>query len=109
MGLFGKKKISVKIGNDRELISENAKAIDSLVILAGSNDALVRQLREIQETLKYLIPSDEDKVYDFDKKIKNLIEDMRIALVKADGETSKKAGDVLMQLKLAISDRNVKL
>lgn len=109
MGLFGRKKASVKVGNDRELISENSRAIDALIILAGDNEALVQQLQDIKEKIKYLIPSNEDKVYDFDKKIKNLIEDTRIALIKADGETNKKVDNALLQIKLTISDRNVKL
>lgn len=109
MGLFGKKKMSVKVRNDRELIGENEKAVDALIILAGDNESLVQQLQEIKEKIKYLLPSEDGKVYDFDKKIKNLIEDTRIALVKADGEASKKVDNALLQIKLVISDRNAKL
>ena len=109
MGIFGKKKMSVKVRNDRELIGENEKAVDALIILAGDNESLVQQLQEIKEKIKYLLPSEDGKVYDFDKKIKNLIEDTRIALVKADGEASKKVDNALLQIKLVISDRNAKL
>ena len=109
MCFLRKKKVSVKTGKDRELISENAKAVDALIILAGNNEVLVKHLQEIKEKIKYLLPSNEDKIYDFDKKIKNLIEDTRIALVKADGEASKKVDNALLQIKLVISDRNVKL
>lgn len=106
---FRQKKASVKVGNDRELISENEKSIDALMILAKNNESLVQQLRGIKEKIKYLIPSENGKVYDFDKKIKNLIGDARIALVKADGKASEKVENVLSQIELAISDRNVKL
>lgn len=109
MCFFGKKKTSVKVGNDRELISENAKAMDALIILSKDNELLVQKLRGIKEKIKYLIPSENGKVYDFDKKIKNLIGDARIALVKADGNASEKVENVLSQIELAISDRNVKL
>ena len=109
MCFLRKKKASVKTGSDRELISENAKAADALIILAGDNEALVQQLQAMQEKIKYLLPSDDGKINDFDKKIKNLIEDARIALVKADGEASKKIDNALLQIKLVISDRNAKL
>ena len=109
MCFFHKKKASEKAVNDRKLINENAKAVDALIILAEDDEILVKQLQEIQEKIKYLLPSEDDKIYDFDKKIKNLIEDARIALVKADGETSKKVNKALSQIKLTISDRNVKL
>ena len=108
MGLF-RKKVSQKVDHDRELIEENTKSIESLIILAKDNNAIVEQLKEIKEKIKYLIASDEDKVYDLDKKIKNIIDDTRIALIKADGETSKKVDDAITQIKLAITDREVKL
>lgn len=109
MGLFGKKKASVKIGNDRELINENTKSFDALIILAEGNEVLVQQLKEIQEKIKYLIPSDDDMIAYFDKKIKKLIDEARSALARADGETSRRVENALTQIKLTISDRNAKL
>ena len=94
---------------NRELISENSRSVESLILLAGSNAALAEDLRTMEETLKYLIPSSDSKVTEYDSTIKSLLEDLRIALVKADGETSKKADGILMKIKLAISDRNAKL
>ncbi len=109
MGLFGRKKASLKVSNDRELISENEKTVDALILLAESNETLTKQLRDIKEKIKYLIPSEDSKIYDFDKKIQNLIQDVRIALVKTDGEPGKKIDNALLQLDLAIVDRNAKL
>ena len=101
---------AIKTMDDRELISENARSIESLIILAKENDELAAELRKIQEKIKYLIPSEDGKVRDFDKKIKAAIEDLRISLVKADpDEPNKKVESHLMQLKLAISDRDVKV
>lgn len=108
--MFGRKKsTSEKVGLNRELISENEKSIDALILLAGENEKLVEELKEIKEKIKYLIPSENPKVVEYDTKIKNFIEDMRIALVKADGEVDKKINSILMQIKLAIADRNTKL
>ena len=108
MGLFGKKRAKDKVSGDKDLIEENAKAIEALLILAENNEEMKSELKSAQEKIKYLPPSEDSKIFDFDKKIKNLIEDMRIALVKADGESSKKVENVLTQIKLTIADRNTK-
>ncbi len=108
MGLF-KKKNSQNNTKDRELISQNEKAIDALLILAEKDENLVEKLKELKEKIKYLVPSPDDKIYDFDVKIKRHIEDMRIALVKSDGETSKKVENALADIRLNIADRNAKL
>ena len=111
---FRRKKVSEKVFDNRELISHNQRAVEALIVLAGDDEELHTELRQLQEKIKYLTPSNEGKVIDCDKKIKNLIEDMRIALVKADkkseGETlSPKAASILQQIKLAIADRNARI
>lgn len=109
MGLFRRKKVADKVKEDRELVETNGKAIEALVVLAGDNAELVGELRDLQEKLKYLIPAEDSKVVDYDKKIRNLIDDLRILFVKSDGESTKKAKNILMDIKLAIADRNTKL
>ena len=109
MGLFGKESDAVKNAEDRELIEANSKAIDTLLVLAEGNADITNELSQLQETLKYLIPSVESKVMDADKKIRNLIGDLRIALTKSDGEESKKVGRYLSEIKLAVADRNTRL
>lgn len=109
MGLFHRKKAAVKNLEDRELVESNARSIEALVVLAESNEEVIGDFRALQEKIKYLIPSEDHKIYDFDKKIKNLIEDLRIALVKEDGEFGKKAKNIMVEIKLAIADRNTKL
>ena len=111
MGLFHRKKDSDKSLEDKELVSENERSVDALVILAQQtgNDQFVVELKQLKVKIKYLIPSTDDKVRDYDKKIKNLIGDLRIALVKGDSEVSVKANNLLTQIKLAIADRNAKI
>ncbi len=106
MCFFRKKKTADKVKDDRELVEANSKAIDALVILAEGNGEIIEELKELQIKLKYLIPSVNPKVVDCDKSIKNKIGDLRIALTKSDGETSKKAKNILTDIKLAIADRN---
>ena len=108
-GLFGKKKGAAKTSEDRELVSENERSVNALIVLADGDDVLVEKLKNLQEKLKYLIATDNGKVIDFDKKIRNLIGDLRIALTKADGETNKKVQNLLRDLELTLADRNAKL
>lgn len=108
--IFKKRKsVAEKTLDDRELVATNSKAMDELIVLAKDNEDIIEELKSLQETMKYLVPSDDSKVIDYDKKIKNLIGDMRIALTKSDGEDSKKTDELLTDLKLAIADRNTKV
>lgn len=109
MCFFRRKKVVDKVKEDRELVETNSKAIDALVILANDNVVIVNELKGLQEKLKYLIPSDNSKVVDYDKTIKNKIGDLRIILIKSDGEVTKKATEILTDIKLAVADRNTKL
>lgn len=109
MCFFKKKKNSEKVKQDRDLISENEKAIDALIALAVNNPDIINEFKDIKEKIKYLIPSERDNVRDYDKKIKNLIADLRIVLVKNDSELTIKANKILTQIKLAIADRNVNI
>lgn len=106
---FFKKKASEKTHEDKELIEQNYKSVESLIVLAENNPSLTEQLKELQEKLKYFIASEAKEIQNYDKKIKDLIGDMRIALTKGDGETTKKAENLLTQIKLTIADRNSKM
>ena len=111
MCFFRKKRDAEKIAANKELIEDNAKSMDSLIVLAehAENDGLVKDMKELREQLKYLIATGNEKVKEFDKKIKNVIGDLKIVLVKADGESNEKAGKLLLQLKLLIADRKALL
>ena len=112
MCFFRKKRESVKAIQEKELVSDNEKSIDALIVLAEQqeeNEDFIAELKKLKESIKYLIPSTDSKVHDYDKKIKNLIGDLRIVLVKEDGEKTDKAKKILTQIKLAIADRNVQV
>ena len=106
---FFKKKKSVANSEDRELIESNSKSVDALIVLAGDNSEYIKDLQELKEKLKYLMPSPDSKILDYDKKIKNNLDDMRIALTKADGEESKKVDRYFTDIKLLIADRNARI
>lgn len=109
MCIFKKKSVADKVKADRELVASNSKAIEGLIVIAKDNEEIVAELKALQEKLKYLIPSENPKVADYDKAIKNKIGDLRIALTKSDGESSKKAKGILTDIKLDVADRNTKI
>ena len=106
---FFKKKAAVKTHEDKALIEQNYKSADALIVLAAGNEALVSEFKDLREKLKYLIATENNDVVSYDKKISDLIGDMKIALTKDGGEFTKKAENTLTQIKLAIAERNAKM
>lgn len=107
--LFKKKKIADVLREDREDIATNANKVDALIVLAGDNLQMKQDLCELKEQLKYLRPSEDKKVNEYEKKIKNMIDDLKIALNKSDGESTEKAAKLIKNIKVAIAERNVNL
>ena len=104
--LFEKRKMAAKNKEDRELIEFNSKSIGVLLALT-EDQALQENLKKIQEELKFLIPSPEGKIFDFDKKIKAKIEDMKILFTKnSDGKMESKINGAIRELKVLIAERN---
>lgn len=109
MCFFRRKNQADKTKEDRELVADNAKSVEALIVLAKDNDAMIQKLKDLQEKLKYLIPTADSKIASFDKSIKNKLGDLRIALTKANGEESKKVDELLEEIFVTIADRNVKI
>ena len=108
---FGKRnKNADKQKDDRTLIAENERDAAALVEYARNNDVLLDELCRIRERIKYLIPSEDGKIRDYDLKIKDLIEDLRIRFEKTEpNEPNKKIDALLLQLKTTIGDRDVRI
>lgn len=106
---FQNNKKAVKTKEDKELVEINSKTVESLIVLAKENEMIVAKLKSLQETIRYLIASGDPKVMDYDKKIRNLLQDLRIALTKSDGQNSKKIDDILVDLDVAIADRKTRI
>ena len=108
--LLGKKKSTpADTDADNKLIAENFKFVDVLLVQAEGNEEVVKELNELKENLKYLKPSKEKKVYDYDKKIKDSLGDLKIAFTKTDGEESKKTVQLIKEIKMLVAERNVNL
>ena len=96
MLFFKKKKSKTAEQNyeDRELVMANSKFVEVLLVL--TDDATLKaDLTKLQDELKYLTASAKKQVLDYDTKIKNLLDDMRIELKKGNADkTAKMVGDV---------------
>ena len=103
MCLFRKKKVAVKTQDDKELIAVNSKSIEALIVLAKDNIDIVETLKELQEKINNF------KVIDYDKLIKNKIDDLRMVLIKFDSVVQSDVEKLIVAIKLAIADRNTKL
>lgn len=105
MCLFKRKTNAQKNLNDRELIEKNAGTLQSLISIA--TEEMVEELKKLQEEVKYIIPLVDSRAYDLDKKIRNLIDDLKIELVKAkEGDKAQnKISGIIRELKLKIAER----
>ena len=107
MWFFKKKKESVKNTEDRELIEMNSKMVDALIVLS-SNEEFDEQLKDLKEKLKYLVPSTDEKVLKGDKKIKEALQDLKIALSKnGDVEENAKVKNLFKDVEVLIAERNM--
>lgn len=107
MCFFRKKKtLANKNVYDRNLIENNYKSMETLIVLS-TDQTFTLSLKKVQEELKYLTPSVSDKVCGYDKKIKDCIEDLKIVLTK-DGnvQDNAKAKRLVQDIKVLIAERN---
>ena len=104
---FKKRKMATDNKEDRELVEYNSKSIDVLLVLAENDAIITNELKKIKEELKFLIPSHEPTIFDFDKKIKAQVEDIKILFTKnTDGKMDEKIKDAIRDLKILIAERN---
>lgn len=105
--MFFKKKKSLTETNreDRKLIESNAKSFETLLILS-KNESFKKELTRVQGKVKFLTPSTIEKVFNFDKKIKEAIGDLKISLTKdGDTESNLKAIKLLQDIEILITER----
>ena len=103
---FKKRKMATDNKADRELVEYSSKSIDVLLVLSENDANITGELKKIQEELKFLIPSHESVIFDFDQKIKAQIEDIKILFTKnTDGKMNEKIKDAIRNLKILIAER----
>ena len=100
--LFFKKKSKAESNKkDRDLIEANSQKMDALIVLA--EEELKQDLEKIKEEIKYIIPLTDDKAYKMDEKMRNLIDDIKIELVK--DKSTVKVANLIKDLRVMIEER----
>ena len=100
--LFFKKKSKAESNKkDRDLIEANSQKMDALIVLA--EEELKQDLGKIKEEIKYIIPLTDDKAYKMDEKMRNLIDDIKIELVK--DKSTVKVANLIKDLRVMIAER----
>ncbi len=89
---------------DRDQIDRNQKAVDVLIAIYDCEE-----FRELQQKIKYLKPSSNKKVIDYDTKIKNSLDDIKIELHKKKSDSQEVAEGALKSISILIAERNVHL
>lgn len=104
-GNSGTEKDILNASKDR--IAANAQTIEVLLVLAKGKEDTIAELKAIQDKLKYLSPSTNEKVKEIDEKIKDELGDLKIELnKKKEEEKDDKAAAHLENLRLKIAERS---
>lgn len=107
-----RKSNKTKLANqDRDLVEENANSIETLIVLARDNAKVDNEkkeelLKSLQNKLRYLISSPEQKVLKIDEEIKKQIQDEKIKLNKALIVELSDIKDFVKEVEVSIAIRN---
>ena len=99
---FKKTKVGKKTNENREAIALNARRMDVLISL-NDDPELESVLLALKNKIKYLTPSASSKVSAYDGKIKNAIDDLKIAFNRSNSDAIR---EQLKNLDVMISERN---
>lgn len=92
----------------KDIIGFNAQSVNALIVLAGSDPETEHALKMLQDKLRYLTPSTNEKVYAIDEKIKAELGDCKIELSKKRGESdADKLQTHLENIRLKIAERSM--
>ena len=99
---------SEQILENRQTVATNAQTVEILLVLAKGKESTVKELLKLQDELRYLTPSSDEKVKQIDEKIANELGDCKIELSKKreEGEDEKLAMH-LDNIRLKIAERSV--
>ncbi len=104
----GKKSERDLLLESRQLIGDNAQSVEVLLVLASGKEGMTKELKDLQEKLKYLSPSADERVKALDMKIKDALGDIKIELTKSKGsEDCGKADKFMQEIQVHIAERSV--
>lgn len=96
------------LNESKDLIAANAQSVEVLLVLAEGKEETVKQLKSLQDKLRYLTPSTDEKVKAIDEKIKGELGDLKIELnKKKEEEKDDKASAHLENIRMKIAERSV--
>lgn len=92
---------------DRDLVETTADLVNVLIVQAGDDEALSKKLKDLQEKIRYMTPSTDDKIISYDKKIQNKITDFKVVMLKKSGDDRVKAvDDFIRDVLMLVEERN---
>lgn len=95
------------IYESKDLVSANAQTVEVLLVLAKGKEDTIKELKSIQDKLKYLSPSTNEKVKALDEKIKDVLGDLKIELSKKrEEEKDDKVASLLEDIRVKIAERS---
>ena len=104
----GKKSERDLLLESRQLIGDNAQSVEVLLGLASGKEGMTKELKDLEEKLKYLSPSADERVKALDMKIKDALGDIKIELTKSKGsEDCGKADKFMQEIQVHIAERSV--
>ncbi len=104
----GKKSERDLLLESRQIIGDNANSVEVLLVLASGKEEMTKTLKDLQEKLKYLSPSADERVKALDMKIKDALGDIKIELTKSKGgDDSGKADKYVQEIQVHIAERSV--
>ena len=104
----GKKSERDLLLESRQIIGDNANSVEVLLVLAAGKEEMTKTLKDLQEKLKYLSPSADERVKALDMKIKDALGDIKIELTKSKGgDDSGKADKYVQEIQVHIAERSV--
>lgn len=105
--MFKKKSKTEVILDNRKILFANLTELEALSILALDNSVISTLFSDCIEELKYATPSSRDDVKEEDKRIANLLGDLKIVVNKLNkGRGEEDTQKLLLEIKQRIAIRN---
>lgn len=105
--MFKKKSKTEVILDNRKILFANLTELEALSILALDNSVISTLFSDCIEELKYATPSSRDDVKEEDKRITNLLGDLKIVVNKLNkGRGEEDTQKLLLEIKQRIAIRN---
>ena len=92
---------------DRDLVETTADLVNILIVQAGEDEELTKKQKDLQEKIRYMTPSTDEKIIGYDKKIQNKITDFKVVMLKKSGDDREKAvNEFIRDVLMIVEERN---